>query len=117
LELLRVAIATKDFKGLEDEISDELARSPTITIIDIDLEKKSYRLVDIFENEASRFSHGAGPILVYILLKKDVDVIVGPDIGMGAKELIEGSKIKYYKSKPGTKVGEIINELMAHASK
>jgi predicted Fe-Mo cluster-binding NifX family protein len=109
---LRIAIATKGFKGLEDEVSVEFARSPTITIVEVDLEKKGYRLIEIFENEASKFSHGAGPILLYILLKKNVSMIVGPEIGMGVKEILDELKIKFYKSKPGTKVKEIIEKLL-----
>jgi predicted Fe-Mo cluster-binding NifX family protein len=109
---LRIAIATKDFKGLEDEVAEDLARSPTITIVEIDPKGKTYRLVEIFENEASKFNHGAGPVFVYILMKRNVNIVIGPEVGVGVKELLNKLGMSFFKSEPGTRVKRVIEDII-----
>jgi predicted Fe-Mo cluster-binding NifX family protein len=109
---VRVAIATKEYKGLNDELSDVLARSPTITIIDIDEKKGNYHLVEIMKNKALRLSHGSGPIFAEFLAEKNVDLVVGPEVGMSVDELFKELGIKFLKLKPGTKVKEIIEYIL-----
>jgi predicted Fe-Mo cluster-binding NifX family protein len=111
---LRIAIATKGHNGLDDEISTELARSPTITLIDIDEEKKSYQLIEVIENKAVNFSHGAGPVFAYLMKEKNVELVVGPDIGEGVQELFNELKIKFLKYKSKTKVKEVISDLLGN---
>jgi predicted Fe-Mo cluster-binding NifX family protein len=113
-EELRIAIVTEDFNGLEDVVSKEFSRCNTVTIVEVDTEKKSYRLVEIFENPAKRFSHGAGPIFVYILLEKNVSVAIGPEVGMGTEEMLRETGIKYFKCEPGTKVKDALEKFLSY---
>ena len=113
---MRVAIATKGYKGLDDELSEELARSPTITLIDISKEKQNYRLVEIIENKAVGFSHGAGPIFANLMVEKGVELVVGTVIGMGVQELFSEKGIKFLKYESGTKVKDIIKSFLKNKS-
>jgi predicted Fe-Mo cluster-binding NifX family protein len=109
---VRVAIATKGYKGLDDELSDVLARSPTITIVDVNKKERSYSLVEIIKNKALRFRHGSGPIFADLLAEKKVELVVGPEIGMSVKELFGDLGIKFLKFKPRTKVKKIIESIL-----
>ena len=109
---MRIAIVTKGYKGLNDEVSDELARSPTVTLIDIIKEKQNYCLVEVIKNKAGSFTHGAGPIFTNLMVEKGVELVVGPALGMGVQELFNEKKIKFMKCIPGTKVKDIINKIL-----
>jgi len=101
------------FKNPEDAVSGPFGKSPTITMVGVDpKEKKAFRLVEIFENEASRFSIGSGPVLIYILMKKNVEAVISSEIGIDMDELLRAAKIDYIKSKPGTKVREAVEALI-----
>ncbi len=110
---MRVAIATEDFNGLKDIVSKEFSRCNTVTVIEVDTGRKNYRLVEIFENPAKRFSHGAGPIFVYILLERNVNVVIGPEVRIGTKEMLREAGIKYLKYKPGMRVRDVLEKLLS----
>jgi predicted Fe-Mo cluster-binding NifX family protein len=109
---MRIAIPTKGFKGLDDVVSEVVARAPTITIIDISKEKGSYTAVEICKNPALRFTHGSGPIFVNHLVEKGVEMLVGPIIGISVRDLLEESGIKFLKFDAGTKVKDIVEKLL-----
>jgi predicted Fe-Mo cluster-binding NifX family protein len=109
---VKVAIATKGYKGLEDEVSEVLARSPTITIVEVDVDKGAYSLVEIEKNKALRFSHGSGPILVSFLADKNVELVIGPELGMSVKGLLDELGIGFMKFKPGTRVKEVLETIL-----
>lgn len=108
----RIAIVTMGYKGLDDELSDVFAKAPTITLIELDVENRKYRLLEIFENEAISFSHGAGPILIKVLLDRKVDIAIGPKVGIGTRELLKEKRIKFLEYSPGIKVSEIIQNIL-----
>lgn len=110
--LMRIAIATEGYKGLNDKLSDVFARTPTITIIEVDRERKNYEVKEVIKNEAVDFSHGAGPIFVRTLIDKNIDIVIGVEIGVGTKELLEEKKIRFIKFKLGTKVSEIVTSII-----
>lgn len=110
--MMRIGIVTNGYNGLNDELSEVFARASTITLIEVDIKTRNYKVVGILKNEAIDFSHGAGPILIKILIDKEVDIIVGPKIGIGTQELIKEKKIKFLEFKPGTKVSEVISKIL-----
>ena len=110
--MMRIGIVTNGYKGLNDELSEVFARASTITLIDMDIKTKNYKIVEILKNEAVDFSHGAGPILIKTLIDKGVDIVVGPNIGVGTQELMKEKKIRFLKFKPGIKVSEIISNIL-----
>jgi len=79
--------------------------------VDVDPKEKAFRLVEIFENEASRFSSGSGPVLIYIN-EKNVEAVISSELGIGMDELLRAAKIDYMKSEPGTKVREAVEALI-----
>jgi len=110
--MLRVAVATVGYEGLRDRVASELARCPTLTILEIDEEGMSYRLLEVIENKAAKFSQGAGPIFVYTLAEKGVEVVLGPVAGMGIADLLAEAKIKFVKCEPGTRVEDALNSVL-----
>lgn len=110
--VLKVAVATVGYEGLSDRVASELARCPTLTIFEVDEERRSYRLLEVVENKVAKFSQGAGPIFVYTLAEKGVEVVLGPGVGMGVADLLAEAKIKFVKCEPGIKVEEALNSAL-----
>jgi len=104
---VRIAVATKNAKGLDDEISDAFGRSKKITIIDADQEKVAQ--IKVIDNPALSFRFGAGPILVKELLDMGVDIVVGSEFGPGAGQLLKDHGVLTVTLKPGTKVSAAID--------
>jgi len=103
---VRVALPTKDDKGLDDEVSEMFGKAKTITIVDISDGK--IEKVKMIQNPAASFRFGAGPILVKTLVDMRTDVIVAGELGPGASALIEDHKMCKVTVKPGTRVREAI---------
>ena len=89
--ILRIAIPTKRQGGLEDVVSDVFGRANTFTIIDI--KKNVIKSVKVLENPAVSYGHGAGPIVVKMLIDTKVDMVIAAEFGPGASELLEHHKI------------------------
>jgi len=106
MKKLRIAIPTKEEKGLEDLVSDVFGRAKNISIIDtLDGEVKEVR---VLHNPAASYRFGAGPILVKTLADMNVDVVIAGELGPGASALIEDHKIVKVTVKSGTPVNEAI---------
>ncbi len=103
---LRIAIATNGEKGLEDFVSNVFGRAKTFTIVDTENEK--IKSVSVMENSAMSYHHGAGPIVVKMLVDKGVEVVLSNKIGVGAAELLKQQNITRVIVKPGTKVKKAI---------
>lgn len=90
-------------------MSEEFGRTKTITIVDtLDGEVKDTR---VFQNPATSYKFGAGPILVKTLADMNVDIIIAGEFGPGASALIEDRKIVKVTVRPGTPVNEAIELL------
>jgi len=106
---MRVAVPTKNSNGLKGEVAEVFSRAPFFTIFDfIDSKPKDVYVVD---NTASTYSHGAGPISVKILDDNKVELLLAPEIGIGASTLLEMMKIKYRKVEKNVRVSILLNEL------
>ncbi len=101
---VRIALATKNGRGVNDELSDAFGRSEKITVLDVEGEE----IVEtkIIDNPALSFRFGAGPILVKVLLDLGVDVAVGSEFGPGAGELLRDHGVTTVLLRPGTKVSD-----------
>jgi len=87
----RIAIPTKSQGGLEDVVSDVFGRANTFTILEV--EKRVIKSVEVLENPASSYGHGAGPIVVKMLIDNEVNIVIAAEFGPGASELLEDHKI------------------------
>ncbi len=101
---LRIAVATNEKKGLGDVVSNVFGRAKTFTMVDTEDEKITR--VNILENSAASYHHGAGPIAVKMLVDKGVKVVIANELGIGASELLKQHNINFIPVKPGTNVAE-----------
>jgi len=101
---LRIAVATNEKNGLEDVVSNVFGRARTFTIVDAEDEKITS--VNILENSAVSYHHGAGPIAVKMLVDEGVEVVLANELGIGASELLKQHNISIIPVKPGTNVGD-----------
>jgi predicted Fe-Mo cluster-binding NifX family protein len=107
--ILRIAVPTKNTRGLDGEVAEVFSRAPFFTLIDtLDSEPKS---IDVIDNTASSYSHGAGPIAVKILHDNGVDLLFAPEIGIGTSTLLEEMKIRYKKVEKNAKVSTLLVDL------
>ena len=99
---LRIAVATNEKNGLRDAVSNVFGRAKTFTIIDAEDEN----IIDlkILENSAVSYHHGAGPIVVKMLVDEGVNVVLANELGFGAAELLKQHEIEFITVKSGTNV-------------
>ena len=89
--ILRIAIPTKSQGGLEDVVSDVFGKANVFTILDV--EKGAIKNVKVLENPAKFYEHGAGPIVVKMLIDTEVNMVIAAEFGPGASELLEHHEI------------------------
>ena len=97
---IRIAVATNEKKGLEDSVSNVFGRAKTYTVVDI--QNKKIINVKILENPAVSYHHGAGPIVVKMLIDEGVKLVLANELGFGASELLKQHKVEFMQTKPGT---------------
>lgn len=107
---LRIAIPTKGQGGLEDVISNVFGRANTFTLVDV--EEGAIKNVEVRENPAGSYKHGAGPIVVKMLVDSDVNLVIAPEFGPGATTLLEQHNIEKVSMKSGTTVTEAIRKTL-----
>jgi len=111
----RIAVATKADGGLEDVVSDVFGRAKTFTIVDVD--KGIIENVKVLQNPAISYKHGAGPIVVKMLVDSGVNVVVAADLGPGALSLIEQHNMAKIAVKPGTSVEKSVKDTLLKIKK
>jgi predicted Fe-Mo cluster-binding NifX family protein len=115
LEKLKIAIPTKGRGGLKDVVSDVFGRANTFTIVDVD--KGIIKSVEVLENPAVSYKHGAGPIVVKMLADSGVNMLIAAELGPGASTLIDQHKIIRIAAQPGVTVEESIKKALQKAKK
>lgn len=111
LRKLRIAIPTRGQGGLEDSLSDMFGRANTFTIVDV--EKGAIKNVNVLENPAVSYKHGAGPIVVKMLIDAGVNMVLAAELGPGASALLEQHNIITIAAKPGTGVENSVREALS----
>ena len=107
---IKLAIPTNGKKGMKDTVSEVLGRAKTFTIIEI--KESSVDNVKVLENPALSYKHGAGPIVVKMLIDKGVNMIAAREFGPGAYALLDQHNVKMLEVNSGITVTEAIKELM-----
>lgn len=105
---VRIAIPTKGKGGREDVVSDVFGRANTFTIVDV--EKDTIKNVKVLENPAVSYRHGAGPIVVKMLVDSNVNLVIAPELGPGASALLEQHSIVKVSEKAGTTVEKAVRK-------
>jgi len=106
----KIAVATDGKNGLEDTVSNVFGRAKTFTIIEAENEK--IISVNVLDNLALSYPHGAGPIVTKTLIDDGVKVVIANELGVGASEILTQHNIIYIQAKPGTNVGEAIKKAL-----
>lgn len=107
---VRVAIPTKGEGGLEDVVSEVFGRAKAFTIVD--LENDAPRNVKILENPAVFYKHGAGPIVVKMLLDLNVNAVIAAEFGPGVSTLLDQHNVKRITLPSGRSVKESIEDAL-----
>lgn len=107
---LKIAVPTKDNKGLEDVVSEVFAKAKTFTIVEV--ENEQIINVQVLDNPAASYEHGSGPIVAKMLADLKVDYVLAAEIGPGASELLEHHYIRKISVKPNMKVSDAVKEML-----
>lgn len=105
----RAAIPTKGKGGLEDVVSEVFGRANTFTVVD--MEDGVIKNVKVLKNPAVSYQHGAGPIVVKMLIDSGVNMVLSGELGPGASALLEQHNITMIAVKPGITVSEAIRNV------
>jgi predicted Fe-Mo cluster-binding NifX family protein len=105
-EKTRIAVATRESKGLQDTVSEVFGRAKTFTLIDV--REKVIQNVEVLENPAASLKQGAGPVATKTLGEAGVNIVAAGEIGPGASTLLGIYQIREILVKPGTTVDEAI---------
>ncbi len=108
---LRIAIPSKAHGGLEDVVSDVFGRANTFTIVDA--EEGVIKNVKVLENPAVSYQHGAGPIVVKMLIDTGVNVVIAAEFGPGVSTLLDQHNVTKITVHAGKSVAESIKEALA----
>ncbi|HID60476.1 MAG TPA: dinitrogenase iron-molybdenum cofactor [Hadesarchaea archaeon] len=107
---LKVAVAAKGIKGLEDEVSDVFGRARAFAIVETEGDRiKNVKVVD---NPAASYEYGAGPITTKMLADMGVKVVIASDFGVGASVLLKDKNIRAVKVKAGTNVCRAVDSVI-----
>lgn len=107
---LKVAVATKGSKGLEDEVSDVFGRSQTFVIAET--EDGVIKSTEVANNPAASSEYGVGPVVAEKLAGAGVEVVIAGEFGPGALALLKGKNIRSVVVKAGTNVCKAIDSVI-----
>lgn len=107
---LRIAIPTKTHEGLKDVVSEVFGKAKTFTIVDV--EDGEVKNVQVIDNPAASYEHGAGPVAVKTLADLKANWVIAGELGPGALSLLEHYNISHFRVKPKTKVPDSIKEAL-----
>jgi predicted Fe-Mo cluster-binding NifX family protein len=111
----RVAIPTKSRGGLDDVVSEVFGRANTFTIVDI--EKGIIKNVKVLENPAVSYEHGAGPIVVKMLIDLGVNTVIAAEFGPGVSTLLDQHEVTKITVQAGSNVSESIKNALSKVQK
>jgi len=111
MEKLRIAVPTKAHAGLEDVVSEVFGKTKTFTLVDV--EDGMVKKVQVIDNPAASYDHGAGPIAVKTLIDLKVNMVLAGEFGPGASSLLEQHKIKKLSVKPNINVADCVKESLS----
>ena len=101
-----IAIATNGKNGLKDVVSNVFGRAKTFTIIEV--EDGKIDRVNVLQNPAVSYNHGAGPIVVKMLVDTGVDLVLAYQLGLGAEGLLKQHNVQHIPVLPKTNVREAV---------
>lgn len=112
---MKIAVPTKG-KDIEGVVSDVFGRAERFTVVQI--RNGSIVSAEVVDNPATSYKHGAGPIVVKMLVDRGVTAVAGKEFGVGVSTLLDQNNIKRCNVEAGTPVREavttVLRKLEAH---
>ncbi|MCZ2808454.1 MAG: hypothetical protein O2V44_03775 [Candidatus Bathyarchaeota archaeon] len=91
---------------MKDVVANVFGRAKTFTIVII--KEKSVTNVEVIQNTAASYKHGAGPLMVRTLIDFGVNTVIAGEFGPGVSTLLEQFNVTRVKVKSGTRVAEAV---------
>jgi predicted Fe-Mo cluster-binding NifX family protein len=110
-----IAITTKGYDGLDDNVSNIFGKTKTFTLANV--ENGKVQNVRIIDNPAAAYNHGSGPIAAKTLAELKVDLLITSQLGPGASELLQHHKITTLLVEPNSKVSEAVKKALSQSYK
>ena len=107
---LLIAVPTVGELGLNDTISNIFARAETFTLLGV--EGKEIQEVTVEKNTASALKQGAGPLAIKKLNEMGVNTILCPELGPGAKTMLDAFGINIIRVESGIKVSKALKDVL-----
>jgi len=108
---LRIAVPTKGKGGLGDVVCDVFGRANSFTVVDV--EDSGVQSVKVIDNPAISYQHGAGPIVVKLLVDLGVNMVLAAEFGPGVSTLLDQHKITRVKVNAGIKVSDSVKKALS----
>jgi predicted Fe-Mo cluster-binding NifX family protein len=115
LEKHKIAIPTKGQGGLEDVVSDVFGRANSFTVVDV--ENNAIKNAKVLKNPAVSYEHGAGPIVVKMLIDSGVNMVIAAEFGPGVSTLLDQHKITKITVHAGSSVSESLKNALSKVQK
>jgi predicted Fe-Mo cluster-binding NifX family protein len=114
MDNIRIAIATREYKGLKDRVSRVFGKAKTFTIVDI--ENGEYKNVRIIDNPGATYNQGSGPIASKTIAEFKVNLVIASQLGPGASELLKSHKVDKFLTECDSTVAEAIEKALSQLS-
>ncbi len=106
---MRIAIPTQDPNGLEAIVSPNFARTPFITIVDLNGGMKA----SSNPNSYAQGGGGVGPMVAQQVMGMGVQTVIAPSVGPNALGALASAGISVYTCPPGVRVREVVEMFKA----
>jgi len=94
----RIAIPTYLSENGEMLVSEHFGRAKFLTIIEIDAQKQTYKIIETIINPFAKEKDKAGMKTVKLLVSKNIDAVITRNIGETSFYLHKGREIKVYQA-------------------
>jgi len=108
--MIKIAVPTKAYAGLEDVVSEVFGKTKTFTIVEV--ENDQIKNVHVIDNPAASYDYGSGPVAVKTLADLKVDFVLASEFGPGVSGLLKHHHIRKVIIKPNIKVLDAIKEVL-----
>ncbi len=106
--MVRIAVACKGARGLDDNVHETFAHSPYFLIVDV--EDGEIVETKMMKNSFLKYEYGVGPAVSVKLVEMGVKIVIGAEFGPGVKNILQKESITMLEVEEGTRVKDAINE-------
>lgn len=115
MKRIKIAFPTEGDQGIKDVVSDVFGRAKSFTLVEISGDTISG--VEVVENPAGTYRHGAGPIVIKTLADMGVNAVAARELGPGASALVEHHGMRRFMVRSGVSVEEAVKDVLKQTRK